>query len=330
MNIYLTFDYELFFGSNTGTVQKCLIEPTNQFLEMADKYGVKAVFFIDIGYLSRLQELQNDHPALKKDYELVAEHLNEIKSKGHDLQLHIHPHWEDAIFENGKWQLKVEGRYKLSDFPKDKAAEIIEKYANLLNSVRGSMADTFRAGGWCIQPFDHIREALFKVGVRKDSSVFPGAHFEAGEYSFDFRKAPDKDEYRFNSDVCVEEPGDFAEFPISSKRYSPLFYWRLYILGRLNPTDHKMLGNGNFIPQPGRKKSVLTGFTWNHVSCDGYYTSVLDSTLVQMERRGRNNIVIIGHPKSFTRYSLKKMDEFMRLNHEKHQFVTFSEQNENN
>ena len=37
--IILSYDYELFFGDRSGTVQKSLIEPTNQLLDaMAVSY----------------------------------------------------------------------------------------------------------------------------------------------------------------------------------------------------------------------------------------------------------------------------------------------------
>ena len=38
MYIYITFDYEMFLGPNIGSVDKCLIEPTNRIMEIGDKY----------------------------------------------------------------------------------------------------------------------------------------------------------------------------------------------------------------------------------------------------------------------------------------------------
>jgi hypothetical protein len=328
MNIFLTLDYELFFGEKTGTVRKCLIDPTDAMLQIAENHNVKLVFFVDIGYVSRMHELLLDAPELIEDLELVNNHLKLLHSKGHDLQLHIHPHWESSTFENGEWKINSKGKYKLSDYSKAEARQIILKYASVLESIKGVKANAFRAGGWCIQPFEHISDGLNDAGIRIDSSVFAGGKFTSGEYSFDFSAAPSKDRYRFNSDVCKEEDGPFTEYPISSRRYSPLFYWRLYILGRLNPNDHKMLGDGLFLAQPGRKKSVLTSYTWNHVSCDGYYASVLNSVAKEFRMKGKENLVIIGHPKSFTRFSLKKMDSFIRNHSRTNHFKTFAECNE--
>lgn len=41
----LSFDYELFFGDKSGTVQKTLIEPTNIMLNVLDEVGAQATFF---------------------------------------------------------------------------------------------------------------------------------------------------------------------------------------------------------------------------------------------------------------------------------------------
>ncbi len=44
MNIFLTFDYELFFGEKTGTVEKCMINPTNELLKISKKYSIPMTF----------------------------------------------------------------------------------------------------------------------------------------------------------------------------------------------------------------------------------------------------------------------------------------------
>ena len=55
MNIFLTYDYELFFGESTGSVDKCMIEPTNQLLKIAKEFNIKMTFFVDVGYLIKLK-----------------------------------------------------------------------------------------------------------------------------------------------------------------------------------------------------------------------------------------------------------------------------------
>lgn len=327
MNIYLTFDYELFFGPASGSVEKCMIEPTNKLLAIAKRFQIPMTFFVDAGFLIRLEEESTNYSELAVDLAKIKNQLAEIISIGSSIQLHIHPHWEKAKYENGKWNIDVTNCYKLSDFPDEEIDSIVERYKLYLDGLIQNKTIAFRAGGWCIQPFGKLYSIFKRLEIKIDSSVFAGAYFESTDYFFDFRNAPKKDKYLFEKDVCEEvENGFFTEYPISSFKYSPLFYWRLYILGRLFPSQHKMLGDGVFLAQPGRKKSVLTNFTWNHVSTDGFYASKLEACLKAKSKRQDKEFVVIGHPKGNTLYSLRKLEQFVRDNYTKQAFKTFSDQ----
>ena len=96
MQIYLTFDYEIYFGDRPGSVEKCILEPTRMLTEMADKHGVKLCQFVDIGFLLKMESEMIKHPSLQKDHAALCTQLEKLWKTGHDLQLHIHPHWEDS------------------------------------------------------------------------------------------------------------------------------------------------------------------------------------------------------------------------------------------
>ena len=326
MNIFLTYDYELFFGEESGSVDKCLIDPTNRLIELCAKHKTKMTFFVDVGYLIKLQEFAPNHQELQIDQLKIRNQLREIIDSGNSIQLHIHPHWENSFYEDGKWHIITDKSYKLDDFSDEEIRRIVRNYKYFIDTLTGQKTTAFRAGGWCIQPFYRLKELFKELEITIDSSVFPGGKFFSPHYDFDFTNAPNKAKYRFESDVCIEDlDGYFTEYPISSWRYSPLFYWRLYILGRLFPSKHKMLGDGIFLSQPGIKKSVLTNFTWNHVSTDGYYASKLNTCLKSCEKRNFSDMVIIGHPKSMTNYSFQVLENFIKDNHTKHAFRTFKE-----
>jgi hypothetical protein len=327
MNIFLTYDYELFFGEDTGGADKCMLKPTNPLLKIADKYSIPMTFFVDIGYLIKLEEFAPSNQELEEDLEAIKAQLKELQQKGHSLQLHIHPHWEKSSFVDGKWKIETKNAYKIADFSDEEIERIVRSYASYLNEIIGKKAQVFRAGGWCIQPFSKLEKVFKELEIRIDSSVFSGGHFQAGEYFFDFRTAPKKSNYRFSNDVCVEDAsGYFTEYPISSHVYSPLFYWRLYGLGRLFPAQHKMIGDGTFLAQPGRKRSVLTSFTTNHVSCDGYYASKLSTCLKEHINAAATDFVVIGHPKGMTQFSLRALERFVAKNYAKHSFKALTEE----
>ncbi|WP_343636748.1 hypothetical protein [Fluviicola sp.] len=325
MQVILTFDYELFFGTNTGSVQKCMIEPTDRLLAIARKHAIPMVFFVDVGFLIKLREYKEQFPELEADFERIKNQLYEILELNGEVQLHIHPHWEKSHYDGKKWVVVTDGCYKLSDFPDEEAETIVRKYHRFLSEFAGRKPTTYRAGGWCIQPFSQVEKVFRELEIEKDSTVFPGGKFESAHYQFDFTAvSPFRNPYRFRSDVTkAETDGYFLEIPIASWEFSPLFYWRLYALGRLNPADHKMIGDGSFLAQPGRKKSVLLNKTWNHVSSDGYYASQLMKQAKRYANRQVKTFVVIGHPKGMTNYSLKQLEAFVARTKTRYEFVNF-------
>lgn len=320
MNILLTYDYELFFGESSGSIEKCQIKPTNDLLNLAKGKEVFFTFFVDVGQLIAFEK----YPELKDDLERLKEQINDIIESGHDVQLHIHPHWENAVYKNGNWEMNISGHYKLADHSEEEIKRIVVSYKRYLDQLIGRKTTVYRAGGWCIQPFELLAEVFKEEGLLFDSSVIPGDFMETTEYAIDFRDAPDKGKYNFENDVCVEEEsGTFTEYPISSLRYSPLFFWNLYVRGRLSPTKHKMIGDGQFISQGGRKKRVLTTYSTHHVSTDGYFAGKLTAGLERAHNLGKEEMVVIGHPKGNTRYSLDQVSLFIEKNHTKHTFTSF-------
>lgn len=300
-----------------------MLEPTEDLFNIAKDKDVFLTFFVDVGYLISAEK----YPLLLEELNLVKEQIRRMVELGHDVQLHIHPHWEKAIYEDGKWQMNLEDAYKLVDFSSSERSSIIRTYKSYLDKLIGKETKAFRAGGWCIQPFSELVTDFKVNNIQIDSSVIPGDFMQTDNYAIDFRNAPLKSKYKFENDVCEEnENGSFTEYPISSLRYSPLFFWQLYVLGRIFPDQHKMIGDGEFISQGGRKKRTLTTYTLNHVSSDGYFARKLDAGLKKAINLKHEEMVVIGHPKGNTKYSLKKLKEFIDQNHTKHLFTTFEKE----
>ena len=329
MNIFLTYDYELFFGTPTGTVEKCIVEPTNLLRELAKRTGIKLVFFIDTGYVKKLVEFKDKFPAVKREHDVIIQQIKTLVSEGHDCQLHIHPHWEDCLHDGNHWIMKTD-RYKLTDFSDTEIERIILEYQSVLTGITQRPVTIYRAGGWCLQPFSRIKTAFEKAGLKIDSSVFPGGKFTAGNYYYDFTKTPGKSTWKFTEDLCVEnENGKFVEYPISSYKYSALFFWRLFLLGRLNPKMHKPVGDGYPMSSPGLRKEMLTRGKLLSASADGYFVTKLDEILSKNQARGFNEMVVLGHPKACTHFALKQLEEFIIRYKNNHRFLTFSELNIN-
>lgn len=321
MNIFLTWDYELYFGQPTGSAQKCMIEPTEELLRMAKKHHTPMTFFVDCGYLMRLNEQKNKYAAVQKEYDAITSQIEHIVKSGSEVQLHIHPHWEDSFFDGDEWKMDVR-RYKLADFSKQEAAEIIKNYKQVLEEISGQKVIAYRAGGWCMQPFTHIADALKENGIMIESSVFKGGYFQTDLYAYDFRNCPEGTRWRFDDDPCVEsKDGYFIELPISNYRLSPLFFWKLFALGRMNPEAHKPIGNGKPVPSPGMRKKYLTEWNNHYVSGEGYFVTQLPNAI---RNNPGNDLNVLGHPKACTKFSLQYLDRFLEKYNKKHDFKIMS------
>lgn len=320
--IYLTLDYELFFGTPSGSAEKCILEPTRRLMEISRRTGIRMTFFVDAGYLWKLQELAPTFPALERDFIAVSEQVRQLAGEGHDCQLHIHPHWEDARYEDGQWVFPVH-RYKLADFPKEQALDIFSRYAGVLSSISGQTMHSYRAGGWCLQPFSHIREAFIALGIQQDSTVFPGGANKNEVYDYDFRNVHSNSAYRFETDLCLAEPeGRFVELPIAAHTYSAWFFWQLYGWGRLIPSRHKPMGDGYPISTSGERTRRLTRSSRLPVSLDGFFARELGRAF---RANQADDFVVIGHPKACTLYSLAQLEKFICRYQKTHRFMTFSE-----
>jgi hypothetical protein len=185
--------------------------------------------------------------------------------------------------------------------------------------------NAFRAGGWCLQPFSKIKNALRDAGIETDSSVFPGGYYESDHYYYDFRKCPNGSSWRFDEDPLIPAArGQFREIPITSIKNSPLFYWKLFLLGRLFPRYHKPIGDGRAIAAPGQRRTLLTQQTLQTVSLDGYNAALLEKALNNQLKKGAEHMVIIGHPKALTRFGADALKKFVQRHYRNHTFSLFS------
>ena len=329
MNIYITLDYELFFGDTSGSVENCIIKPTEALLKIVEPYKVKLVCFVDVGYLVKLEEHKEKFPKLQDDYDKVTKQIKYLSKNGHGIELHIHPHWEDSFYNGKEWKFDT-SRYKLADFSADEIMRIVTEYTQTLTRISGKAPKAYRAGGWSAQPFKEIGKALLANAISIDSTVYPGGYYESSAQYYDFRKVKQYNTgYRFSEDLTLEKPkGPFEEIPISSYEVSPLFFWKFAYHKLRKQEKHRAFGDGQAIAKTKNDTIKLLLKTSNSVvSIDGYKTTYLQKAYNEYNKNtnGQGNFVIIGHPKAITLYSLKKLDEFIMKSFKSNKYKTFKD-----
>lgn len=226
--IILTVDYELFLGDITGTVKECMIEPTQKLASILEKNGSKMTIFWDILHFYQLIEFEKSFPELLQRRLSIEEQILTLIKRGHDIQLHLHPHWLDASFENNKWNFTYD-RFKLHNLSSENNPNDINTIIGCITISKKLMGDTirkvnpdykvtsFRAGGYLVEPFDRLRDAFLRNDIKIDSSVCPGLHNPSFISSYDFRFYPNKTKYNFDSTPkIITDNGKFIEIPITT------------------------------------------------------------------------------------------------------------------
>ena len=321
MNIQLTYDYEVFFGQKTGTIENCLIRPVSKLLELFAHYDVNATFYIDVNFIAKAE-------SYGVDLGVVRQNIDRIIAEGHDIQLHIHPHWENSTYENETWQIDAD-HYKLSDFSQQFASEIIYRSASFFEELTGYRAIAYRAGGWCLQPFQHIAEALYKAGIRVDSTIYSNGINHSNVQGFDFSASPKRNYWYFDDDPLLDKDrGRFLEIPIANISVSPLFFWKFAFAKKLGGAMHNGFGDGSALSMSRKQMlKLLTLPSTSVASLDGYKATLLEKCYqLRKNTFGSDaDLVFIGHPKSLTQFSLTKLEAFIKKHSAEDRFCTVSQ-----
>ena len=338
MKGYITFDYELCLGSRTGSAEGCLIQPMHAITSMFSKYNIKSNIFVDAAYLLRLKELQNTDERIDYEYSLVTNNVIELSSQGHSIQLHFHPQWLNATFDNNAWHLDNE-HYKLSDLPVDVQKVKLSQAIELLQSFSKNKIVAFRAGGFSVENFGDIASLLFEKGITIDTSVLRGGFVNSKYQTYDYRNIPLSSSYPFkDNNKVLDSTGAFREYPISVMELNSLYY-TLYKKIKRKEIEKEFscyssrrwndgLGIGDSVDKKTRiinlfnrvfKKSPL------YASADGALVYFLNDVLNYCETTYKgDDFIIIGHPKIASPRTIAALESFILKNNGRILFNTFS------
>jgi peptidoglycan/xylan/chitin deacetylase (PgdA/CDA1 family) len=303
-DICLTFDYELFFG-DSGTVDNCLLNPTDKILDVLRNNGQKANFFIDVLYLERLKAVQRE----QSNFGIILDQLARLVDSGHRIELHLHPHWLDARYEDGRWIFPHYDHYTLQSFPEAAITDLFVRGTQFLEEIAGRAKNgykilAFRAGGWGIQPFAALKNGFAKAGIKIDSSVMPGLKDWGSIQSFDFSHAPsDLSFWRFSDDpCCVDDQGEFWEIPISAYRKSFLDRLSQFLYRRL--CKDTPFGDGRpILPHDMPASSIISRLRTQQLSFLTTDDAGKRGILRHIKKDGNALFVFINHPKLMLRKS---------------------------
>lgn len=330
MKIYLTLDYELYLGSKTGSVQNCLFIPTAALLEVLDKYGIKATFFVDAAYLLRMSQLKESNCRLQDEYMQVCKHIASLSEGGHSIQMHFHPQWLYSQHDGKEWEMDFE-HYKMSDLEQCECCHLFEKSYNLLQSLSKKPITSFRAGGYSIMNFADYTELFGRLGIKNDSSALRGRYADSIYQKYSYLDIPLLTKYNFSTDITEkDDSGSFVEYPIATGRTKGIVSTMRIIKEKLSHHDKSLTrkwGDGKSVGSVSDKQSsylirnLKSAFSTSIeiASIDNMGASLENVFNYSNKHYKGEDFVIIGHPKNITLYSLQMFEVFVN-NHKEDSF----------
>lgn len=239
LGLILTNDWEI-FGDGSGNYFEIQHNPLLNLLEILKDFQAKITIMAEVSQQFGFLSISDNYDLAKKisiEWENI---LKTVIMSGSDVQLHIHPQWLDAKFENGKWALNMD-KWAISSLDEFTIENIIHKYKNYLESLIQSVKPdyqciAFRAGAYCIQPSNVVITKLTKAGFLCDTSVTKGL---VNDGFYDFSNAPSNLLPWLCSENSVTEKGTskLMELPIYSKvvlhskvleKFAPSFFYKLF------------------------------------------------------------------------------------------------------
>ncbi len=329
-NLLFTFDYELFLGANSGSVQKCMLEPTEKLISLFQEKNIKhAIFFVDTTYLIRLNEAAQTSISAANDFAAIKAQLQDLIRKEHYIFPHIHPHWLDAVYhpEKNRWSLDNIRYYRFNAISESLRASLFEQSMQLLQTIAlpvnpSYRCDAYRAGGWCIQPFEDFYPHFKKHGIQTDFSVLPGLKNLSTAQYYDFEKAPQQAIYQFEDDVLQQKnSGTFTQMAISVQAIPNLLqlankFWLKFLW----KTGNHSIGDGNGVVAKASQDASPQITQLEMVSIELMTRVKMPLYLSFLQKN--NYMHFISHPKMLSPHNFACFDKFLRQALDKYELET--------
>lgn len=189
IHLVLSDDWEL-RGDGSGDMRLIQFGTLERLLSIYESYGLRGSINAEV--LQQLAHLKAgaDHPELA---ELAAEWEEMLKAafrRGHDVQLHVHPQWSDAHYDEG-WTLN--GSWQLPEYSLEDTRSMLGSAKRYLEGLLQPLDQdyrcvTFRSGSWAFAPSEHIVPTLIELGIKVDVSLADGLYYAGPRVWLDYRR----------------------------------------------------------------------------------------------------------------------------------------------
>ena len=189
IHLALTHDWEL-RGDGSGDIEQIQFAPLRRLLEIYAKFGARTTILPDVMQQLAFRRSEKAHPELKPLGDSWDQHLREAFLQHHDIQLHLHPRWLNAHYENGRWH--PQGDWSLLNYERDAAAAMLAGSKQYLETLLQPIDSSyrclaFRSGALAAAPSAHLFESLASLGIELDVSIAGGVFINNRNLQLDYR-----------------------------------------------------------------------------------------------------------------------------------------------
>ena len=187
IHLALVDDWEL-SGNGSGDIRRLQFEPMRRLVSIYNRLGIRGSFNAEVMQQITFRRYQNQHQelqALADEWDAI---VKETFRQGHDVQLHIHPQWQDAEYQDGGWKLTAD--WSILNYPRETALHLLRTGKEYLETLLQDIDPnyrciSFRSGAWCIAPSPHMLNLLVELGIAFDMSIVAGVKYDTRNIKLD-------------------------------------------------------------------------------------------------------------------------------------------------
>lgn len=189
IDIVLSDDWEL-RGDGSGNMRRIQFDTLQRLIELYERYGFRGSFNVEVMQQLAHRRLAGKEPELGKLAMEWEKCVLDAYGRGHDIQLHIHPQWSKAEYQNSRWVLR--GDWNICNYRREAIDSMVSVCKGYLEGLIGQIdpeyrCSAFRSGSWCAAPSPHLFPVLIENGIVFDMSLVDGLFYDLEVVKLDYR-----------------------------------------------------------------------------------------------------------------------------------------------
>jgi len=189
IDLVLSDDWEL-RGDGSGDLRVLQFGTARRLMDLYEQYGLRGTFNVEVMQQLGHRAWAGRHRQLAALADEWDECVREMHQRGHDVQLHVHPQWREAVFDGSEWRLQ--DCWSIIEYPEEDIRQMLSASRDYLQALLRPLdlnyrCRSFRSGSWSLAPSRYMLPILAELGIGFDMSMGQGLHYELPMVRLDYR-----------------------------------------------------------------------------------------------------------------------------------------------